>query len=736
MKLFTILSLLLTSFQFLSAQTNPTDTIKSVSLNEVVISVNKTEEIKRTVAQQVEVIQASQIVNTQSQTTADLIAHSGHVFVQKSQLGGGSPVIRGFEASRILLVIDGVRMNNIIYRSGHLQNIITLDNAILDRAEVLFGPSSTMYGSDALGGVIHFYTRKPSFAMESQKLNLGVNASTRYGSADNEFNGHLDFNLGGKRFASLTSFTYSNFGDLKGGKNQNPFYTTSYGERPYYAERINGKDSLVANEDRYKQVQSGYSQYDILQKFSFRQNGHVIHGLNLQYSNTSDVPRYDRLTDPAGDGLKYGQWYYGPQTRFLAAYDLDIANNGGPFNNIHAGISYQHIEESRHDRRFGKDNLNHRMENVDVIGANLDFQKVYKRNNFRFGMDAQFNTLKSTANTEDITTGEHSPLDTRYPDGDNFMAYGALYFSHTLMITERLTLNDGIRFGYFYLHSTFVDTSFYQFPFTEATQNYPIYSGSIGLINTPTDDLKLSILLSSGYRSPNVDDLSKVFESAPGEVIVPNEDLKPEKTLNGELGVTKLFGDKVSWENYIYYTEFFDAIVTEPYTFNGQDSIEYDGSMSRVMANQNKERAYLYGFSTNISAKCTENLQLSLDMNYTYGRIKTDSADYPLDHIPPFLVRLQLKYVIGNFSSDFFVNYNSWKKLKNYNMNGEDNQQYATPDGMPAWFTVNFRAAYKVHKLVTIMAGIDNIFDTQYRYFASGINAPGRNVFVSVRFHY
>ena len=212
--------------------------------------------------------------------------------------------------------------------------------------------------------------------------------------------------------------------------------------------------------------------------------------------------------------------------------------------------------------------------------------------------------------------------------------------------------------------------------------------------------------------------------------------MKPEKTINYELGITKIFNQKTSWENAIYYTDFFDAIVTDQFKFNGQDSILYDGSMSQVLANQNKQRAYLFGFSSNVKSQCTDNLLLSFGMNYTYGRIKTDSSDYPLDHISPFMMRLQLTYTNKNFGSDFFINYNGWKKLNDYYLNGEDNEQYATADGMPAWLTANFRVSYKVHKLVTLQAGVDNVFDTQYRTFASGINAPGRNVFAAIRFHY
>jgi hemoglobin/transferrin/lactoferrin receptor protein len=97
------------------------------------------------------------------------------------------------------------------------------------------------------------------------------------------------------------------------------------------------------------------------------------------------------------------------------------------------------------------------------------------------------------------------------------------------------------------------------------------------------------------------------------------------------------------------------------------------------------------------------------------------------------MARLAMTYTNNNFSSDFFVNYNGWKRLKNYNLGGEDNEQYATSEGMPAWFTVNLHASYKLCQHIALQAGVDNIFDTQYRTFASGINAPGRNVFVAIR---
>jgi hemoglobin/transferrin/lactoferrin receptor protein len=127
--------------------------------NETVVSANRSAEKRKDVAQKIQVIRAAEIQFQQQTSMADVLANSGSVFVQKSQLGGGSPIIRGFETNKVLLVVDGIRMNNAIYRGGHLQNVLTLDQANLDRAELLFGPGSVIYGSDAIGAVSYTHLR-------------------------------------------------------------------------------------------------------------------------------------------------------------------------------------------------------------------------------------------------------------------------------------------------------------------------------------------------------------------------------------------------------------------------------------------------------------------------------------------------------------------------------------------------------------------------------------------------
>ena len=139
-------------------------------LEEAVVYTSKFAEKKKNLAQPIDVITAKTIARTNAQNMGDLLINTGQLFVQKSQQGGSSPVIRGFEASRVLLVVDGIRLNNAIYRSGHLQNVITIDQFMLDRVEVLYGPGSTLYGSDALGGVVHMRTRNPQLSQNAKPL--------------------------------------------------------------------------------------------------------------------------------------------------------------------------------------------------------------------------------------------------------------------------------------------------------------------------------------------------------------------------------------------------------------------------------------------------------------------------------------------------------------------------------------------------------------------------------------
>ena len=701
--------------------------------NETVVSANRSTEKRKDVAQKIQVIRAAEIQFQQQTSMADVLANSGSIFVQKSQLGGGSPIIRGFETNKVLLVVDGIRMNNAIYRGGHLQNVLTLDQANLDRAEVLFGPGSVIYGSDAIGGVMSFQTKKPLFST-SYELLVRSAAYMRGFSAGAGYAVNAQVNVGAKRFASLTSISYSNFGDLRQGKNRSAAMG-NLGFRPWYVTQVNGQDSMMVNTDSSLQVGSGYTQYDLLQKFSFVQKSGVQHHLNLQLSNSGNIDRYDRLTLMSGAKPKFAEWYYGPQYRLLAAYTLELSNATKCYDNARIILAYQGIEESRMDRRFQKASLNHRIEQLDIYTLNADFMKKWGAHELRYGAEAYLNQVNSTAFAEDINTGEQTTIDTRYPDGGSSMQGAAIYASHTFEVSDQLIINDGIRFSQVGLQAKFVDQTFFPFPFNQIQQNHLALNGNLGLIYMPQTKWRISLNGSTAFRAPNVDDLTKVFESVPGSVIVPNPELLPEYAYNAELGLQYQFMKKSTIGANAYQTYLTNALTVQNGTFNGADSVLYDGQMSQVLMTTNKGRAYVRGFEVFLQAELTNNLQLFGSYNYTFGRILTDSIPYPLDHIAPAFGKLSLRYAMlhNKLKLEGFMLYSGWKRLEDYNFVGEDNFAYATTDGMPSWYTMNLRANYNINNQLSVQVACENILDRNYRMFASNISAPGRNFILTLR---
>jgi hemoglobin/transferrin/lactoferrin receptor protein len=710
-------------------------------LREVVTSGSRFSEPKRDVPEQIDVLPRREINFMAQPTAAELLQNTGTVFVQKSQLGGGSPTIRGFQANRILLVVDGVRMNNAITRSGHTQDLITVDQYALDRVEVVSGPSSVAFGSDALGGTIQLVTRTPEF-LGADSVRCTGDAFFRYATAANEKTAHAGVELRGGKLASFTSITASDFGDLRQGSTRNPFYE-DLGRMPYAVERVNGEDVVKPNPDPNVQLGSGYQQLDVLEKLRYQASERVVHQLNLQLSTSSDLPRYDRLSRYSVDSTgayrpDYAEWYYGPQQRMLAAYTLEVKPGAKWMQHARFTPSWQHQEQSRHNRKFGKDTRGHNTELVDVLGLNADLETQIGKHELRYGADLSRDAVRSSAYNEDIGTGEHSYRTTRYPNGGSTMASFAAYVNHSIELSPKLILTEGLRLTNVQLSTTFNDEEDFRFLNGTWKQNNTALTWRVGAAWMPGRDWRFSLLSSSGFRAPNVDDIGKVFDSAQGDVIVPNPGLKPERTTNFEASASKTVADQVTIAVNGFYTLYTNAITVGPFTMNGADSIDYDGVLSRVAALRNTREAYLYGASAQLSGHLSDRFTLSSGFTYTYARIRTDSTDYPLDHIPPVFGRTALEYQAKRLRLEGDVVYNGWKRLRDYNTTAgsEDNLKSATPEGSPPWYTLNLRGAYAFNAHLSLQLALENILDMNYRTFGSGISAPGRNFIASARWRF
>ncbi len=715
------------------------DTSKVGLLEEAVIYTNKFREKVKHTAQQALVIDKKSIANIHAANTADILQEGGKIFVQKSQQGGGSPVLRGFEASRVLLLVDGIRMNNAIYRAGHLHNAITVDQNILESVEVLLGPASTLHGSDALGGAIHFRT-KPVILSDNNKTRVSGNQFLRYRTVNKEVSGHVDVNLGTQKFGWLQSYTFSKFGDLKMGSRY-PSRYPNFGRRSQYIETTGGIDRLVRNPDERIQQFSGYQQWDITQKLLYQPSEKIAHSVNLQLSNSTDVPRYDRLQDTkdfggtVGRTLRFAEWYYGPQFRSLAAYQVRWMLHADQEFNFQ--LHHQFIRESRQTREYLQyERFDSRREQIQVWGFNLDARTKRGKDEFTYGMDGQWNDLQSEADRTNRRTGSKTPIDTRYPDGQNRMLYWGLYGQHLRKIqNSKWVLNDGIRLQHVSLHSTLLNNSFFNFPFTEIRQDHLALTGNIGIVYNPDAAGRVALNLSSGFRTPNIDDAARIFESSTTQrrLILPNPSIRPERTYNADLNWNLRLADKIRFEGAFFYTLYRNAIALAPYRLNGADSVDYNGIRSALYANQNARQGYLAGVQFRLGFDLGKGWSLDNTITQTQGRYQTAGGELPLDHIPPVFGRSGLQYQHKKFQSEAFLLFNGWKRLRDYNLDGEDNLQYATPDGMPSWMTLNWRFQVAVSKTLQIQGSVENILDRNYRVFASGLSAPGRSWMIAVR---
>jgi len=702
----------------------------NITLAEMVISATRNSNPTKYLAQPVSAIQRKDIQFINPGNAADLLTQTSTALVQKSQLGGGSPILRGFESNKVLYVVDGVRMNNAIYRGGHLQDILSLDPMAMESVEIAYGPSAVAYGSDALGGVMTFNTRAPRFTSGDKLIRAG--AMLRYSSA-NQSAAHLNVESSSERFATFTSFTFNNFGDLRQGNIRNPGYMT-FGQRPWYVEHVNGRDSVMTNPNPNVQVGSGYKQYDFLEKISFKQNRNISHTLNIQYSTTNDVPRYDRLTQVSNGLPRFAEWYYGPQTRAMVAYHAILSNGKKLYDTGRITLAWQNIDQTRHDRRLNNLNRNNRLENVKVYSVNADFSKSFgEKTTANYGLEYYFNDVTSTAYSEDINTGVQSAIDTRYASGGSSMSGAAAYVTALHRVNKKIAMNAGLRYSRVSLNASFIDTTFFKFPFSDVNQSNGNLNGSVGLVLTPNENWRITALASTGFRAANVDDLAKVFESNSGTLIVPNNELEPEKVSNVEATIERKFNGRTTLALNGYYMNYTNALTTGKTQYNGQDSVMYDGAMSAVYTTINADEAYIYGGNLSLNSQVNDHFSMQSSVVYTYGRIKNDNGDTPLDHIPPVYGRTGFTYQQQKFRGEFYVLYNGWKRLEDYRLNAEDNEAYATANGMPAWYTLNARASYQFHENVQVMLGIENILDANYRVFASNISAPGRNATLTLR---
>ena len=663
------------------------------------------------------------------QTAAELLWSTGAVLVQQSQQGGGSPILRGFEANRILLVVDGVRMNNAIYRSGHLQNAITIDPQVLERTDVLLGPNSILFGSDALGGVIHYHTRTPKLGVK----NFSVRSSAAYRTPNTSGSGHLDFEISRPEWASLTSVSRAGYGNLRMGT-WRQHGDSHWGLDSLYVARIDGVDTVLVNGSPEIQKGSGYHQTDWLQKFRIQAGPGVI-DLNFQYSTSSNVPRYDVSGDWSNGQLKWAEWNYGPQKRALgsAKFSRQLYRWNVQWE---TQVAVQRIEESRIKRRFGEEWRETQTETVQVLNGYTTFNKRwYSGLNLTAGVSASWDDVTSMAQQTHVMDGDSTRAAmTRYPNGGSgLLTQGVFATAQWPWRQHRLAA--GVRWSQSQLNARFNSNASYTLPFNELNMNNGALTGGLSGHWKSMGSWSAMTSLSTGFRHPNIDDVGKVREKG-GFVLIPNDALRPEYLTSLEQGVTWDFQSRnVLSCTWTAFASFLDhAIVPQNALLDGASMFLIDGDSAQVQTHVNAEQATILGSRLEVNAQITEKCGFQGAVNWTRGRqvAKGESTTRPMAHIPPLFGRVAVDYEHRWWTLEGYVLFSAQKPSDQFGDFATDNLDLMLPSGSPSWWTLNVESEIQVHPSLSLRLGVRNALDMHYRVFASGISAAGRGFYASL----
>lgn len=651
-------------------------------------------------------IRRNKIELIKSSNTADLFSKALGINIQESQSGGGSPNLRGMEANRLLIIVDDIPINNAIYRSGHVQSSNRINPFFIDNIRVVTGPASVVYGDGAMGGAIIINTlnnessKGVSNIIEQKYKSSSLSSSLKYLNTTSFKN--LEF---------ITAFAIEANGNLKMGRNRLHGFTNW------------GNESTITKKN--EQLETKYSKYDFIQKLIIQQKANTI-SLNSQFSTTSDISRFDKLNDIEDGIRKYKNWYYGPQQRLAQSLKINNKNKNLISDNKSLIIAWQNHKESRHKQKYNDSLQSNRYEDVTIMDIILDFKKSIRKADFNYGISLRKQNVNSDANFS--PTNNLLKNTTRYPDGGSKVMDAAVYTQFKYKVLKNTTIFFGERYNLNYLTARFNDNSIYNLPYNEITTNNTSLVSSILLQQKLSTKITTNISYYMGYRNPNIDDVGKIFSKNDLSVVVPNENLQPERTNNLEYNLN-YNSSIIKFELQLFKTKIKDAIERSNSNLFGQDSIYYDGDLMQVQMNQNIESAEINGLSFGSEISITKKLKFDFKINYIEGI--TDKGR-PLAHIPPINSQINLNY---NLKKHFFTLshiYNGWKKAEDYDDNGVDNLDEATEQGTPAWQIINLAYHNTISSSITFSISAENLFDAHYKTFGSGLSASGRNFIVSL----
>ncbi len=652
----------------------------------------------------------------------------------------GITIFRSLEPNKILLAVDGMRLNNDLYKNGKIENAFNFEKTITQSIQQIYDPTYLIYSPDGLGGVIHYFSKIPMLS-NSYKALIHGSTTHRFESSSQSWISNYQISFARNKFSSYTSVTYSDYGDVVAGHNRPslPQEDSLYGLHPYFVQRVGDRDTMIANPDPFRQLGTGYKQIFILQKFRFKLKSRIFLFSNTYLTHTSGLDIYTSATEWNRGHLRYASAKYYPTNKAINNTYLYVQRKNFFFNFASFGSSLHYIEEYRYTRKFNNPVGLHQIEHLYVYNLTSDFVKIFRLSRLAYGLEYKFNYLNSHAYFENIMTDSTWPGLTRYPTNGSFSHWFAVYAHYRNMANSQIIIDLSTRLDYHIVDARFSNTP-PQLPltFTRVFKRYLSPSVALAFDTYPIPGWQAKLSISYNTHTPVVDDFGKVsFKNFITQI--PTDNLRQEKSFYAELLNSVTPNQYMRIQMSVFSTYFRDMIILKDTTLQGQDSLYFGIDGYDLATKTNIPQALIYGLSASINinipfrSQLVKYIKFSALFNYTRGRNLTDTL--PIPNIAPYFGKNNAQIKLGNILLTITHLYNGPKPLKDLSPVGEDYIEKASSQGFLPWQIVNIRMGYqRTH--FSFYLGVNNIFDTFYRPFASSIDGSGRNFIAGIKFSF
>ena len=451
----------------------------------------------RTLAQPVNVITEQEISDRAAEVVAQVVDEEQGVNLQRTSPSLSAVFVRGLTGRNVAVYVDGVRYTTSAQRGGVGTFFSLIEPSSLETVEILRGPNSSQYGSDAHGGVVNFLSRSPAFGDKDDEFHGSTN--TFYSSVTNGFGGSQLLTYGTKRYGFLVNANARRVNKLRPGAGLDTHAAVT---------RFLGVPSNVFGE---RLPDTAFTQYGGLLRGNFNLNAETQFLLSYARSQQDGGKRYDQLL--GGDGNLIADLRNLVADVFyarLVKQDLGFFDTGS-FTFSYVGQREERVNQGGNGNPAGA--ITNQRERTNVFGFNFHVDKqLGDRNTLLLGADVYHDRIAAPAFTTDPVTRVVVNSRPRIPNGARYLSYG--FFAQDVFnaIPDRLHLSGAMRYSVASYRARAADAPIVggRPLFPDDSERFGALSGRIGAVINVGGGFDIAAKYARGFRAPNTTDLGIV----------------------------------------------------------------------------------------------------------------------------------------------------------------------------------------------------------------------------------